>query len=399
MQICKLLISAGADKDVYDWNDSWYVSPCVISNRLDADDMRRTPLLAAADHNNEVIVNVTDGIDTIRLFSDSIDFSETRGSGWRAIALLHWNLFVSLPDGISDYDRRSNALIKWMHRFRASQIKKNFRKEAFPRLTTLLSRHDAAEVANLALSRIDSHLDGWRGSETDYALQIFISSAGARDDMGFNLNLMLNKGVYLHLVCHQSEFGGISQTPTSLALYSSFLFVKWRDALLRSPVDLESFVEEEVQQSPLRDVGWHKASLLALFRCKIQPDHLASNLVYCDDCPQLILFLCVELSWREWLNRFKDKADFKYSSDAAYGGVDRDQSNREILQQNSPSLEVEDTLMNEFCDEQETADETGASDLYQQQTTTERLDAYISGESRHICMRCYLKRQGYGSEK
>lgn len=361
--------------------------------------MRSTPLLAAADHNNEVIVNLTDGIDTIRLFSDSIDFSETRGSGWRAIALLHWSLLVSLHDEVSVYDRRSNALIKWIHRLRASQTKENFRKEAFPILTTLLSRHDKAEANNLILSLIDSHLDGWRGSETYHTLQNFISSAGWRDDMSFNLNLMLNKGVNLHLVCHPSEFGGNSETPTSLALYSSILFVKWRDALLRSPVDLESFVEEEVQQSPLRDAGWQKASLLALFRCNIQPNRLASNPLYCDDCPQLIMFVCVELSWREWLNRFKDKADFKYSSDVAYGGVDREQSDREILEQNCPSRGVEHNLVNKFCDEQETADETGASNLYPPQTKIECLDAYINGESRHICMRCYLKSQGYGSEK
>lgn len=225
-----------------------------ISNNSNANKTLRTPLLAAANHNDEAITDTAKGIDTLRLFSDLIDFSENRGSGWRTLVILLWNLSVSSPDGAFVDDTRRKSLIIWMLRSSASDIKKAFRNGAFASLIPLLSVHDAEEVDDLLSSITDNFMNARHGYGKYSAIQIL---------MNFVLNLMLNKGANLHLVSDQFMFSVESETLTSLALYSSFMFATWRDALLRSSVDLESFVEDEVQQSPLRDVGWNKESLLA----------------------------------------------------------------------------------------------------------------------------------------
>ncbi|MCJ1268628.1 hypothetical protein MMC22_008516 [Lobaria immixta] len=296
-----------------------------ISYRVDAKKTDRTPLLAAADHNNEVIIDVADAIDTIRLFSDSLDFFDHRGSGWSTLVLLLWNLSVSLPDGVSIDDIKRDPLILWMLRLQASDIKETFRKETCPFLKALLSLNDEEETSDLLLTLTHQLTDSKGGLGKYIPLQIVICYVYAVNDMIFGVNLMLMKGANLHLASDRFIFSGESETPTSLALYSSFTFVKWRDALLRSSVDLEKFVEDEVQQSPLKDTGWNKVSLLALFRCDIQSDNIPP--IDCDDCPESVSYIPLELSWREWLSRFKEKPNTGNSSNdeysAYFGGESR----------------------------------------------------------------------------
>ena len=297
----------------------------LISYRVDAKKTDRTPLLAAADHNNEVITDVADAIDTIRLFSDSLDFFDYRGSGWSTLVLLLWNLSVSLPDGVSIDDINRDSLIPWMLRLPASDIKETSRKEICPFLKALLSSNVEEETSDVLLTLTHQLTDSNGGLGKYIPLQIVICYVYAVNDMTFGVNLMLMKGANLHLAIDRFIFSGKSETPTSLALYSSFTFVKWRDALLRSSVDLEKFVEDEVQQSPLKDTGWNKVSLLALFRCDIQSDNIPP--IDCDDCPESVSYIPLELSWREWLSRFKEKPNTGNSSNdeysAYFGGESR----------------------------------------------------------------------------
>lgn len=54
--------------------------------------------------------------------------------------------------------------------------------------------------------------------------------------------------------------------------------------------------------------------------------------------------------------------------------------------------------MNEFRDEKEVVDETATRDLCESETESFLSDADFSSEMGYICMRCYLKRQGYESD-
>lgn len=313
----------------------------IISNRLDAKKTDRTPLLAAADHNSEVIIDVADAIDTIRLFSDSLDFIDHRGSGWSTLVLLLWNLSVSLPDGVSIDDIKRNSLIPWMLRLPASDTKETFRKETCDVLKALLSLNEEEKASDLLLALTLQFTDSKRGLGKYIPIQNMICFIYTINDMNLGLNLMLMKGANLHLASDRLVFSGKSETHTSLALYASFVFVKWRDALLRSSVDLERFVEDEVQQRPFKDTGWNKVSLLALFRCDIQSDYIPS--IGCDECSEPVTYFALELSWREWLSRFKEKINTGNSSNDEYS-------------------------------------------------------AYFGGESRFVCLRCCLKYQGCETE-
>lgn len=284
-----------------------------------------------------------------------------------------------------------------MLRLSASDMNEIISKEASPKRADLLSGYDVAEIGYMLLAMVDKLIDARFGHAIYSALQFFICYAGAFDEMDFGLRLMLNKGVNLHLERHHSVFGGWSETPTSIALYSSFMFMRWRDALLRSSVDLESFAEAEVQQSPLRNAGWNKDSLLALFRYEFQLDHVARRPVECDDCSQLMLRLCVELSWREWLNRFRKRVSIKYSSNGADSEVKRDPREGDIVEEKFSNLVVEEIFVNEFHEEEDGGSETATSDVHGPDTNMGDFDTYFKGETKYACMPCYLKRQCYAS--
>lgn len=279
-----------------------------------------------------------------------------------------------------------------MLRFSASDISENFSKES-------LSGHDVAEVGKLILTMANMQAHTAFRSGIYSALQCFICYAGAFDEMDFSLRLMLSKRINLHLLRHHTMFGCWSETPTSLALYSSFIFMRWRDALLRSSVDLESFAEDEVQRSPLRDAGWNKDLLLALFRCNIKSDHTTQRPIKCEDCSRPMLRLCVELSWREWLNRFRRKMSIKYPSNGAYSEFERDAGEDNTVEQKPSSLHVEKNPVDEFSDEEEDGvDESATSDTHKPKPNMGDLDTYLRGETRYACMPCYLKRQRHISD-
>lgn len=153
------------------------------------------------------------------------------------------------------------------------------------------------------------------------------------------LNFLLNNGANLHLVGQVSQLSAKYETPTSLAMYCSFTFIKWRGALLRSSVDLESFVEEELRHSPFRDAGWNEDSLLDLFCCDIQSNFDTLPFQDCDDCsPSKVSSTQIELSWQEWLNHFKEQTNIENSSTNENSGFERDQCDDCFIKPESPSL-------------------------------------------------------------
>jgi hypothetical protein len=60
-------------------------------------------------------------------------------------------------------------------------------------------------------------------------------------------------------------------TPTSLAMRYSLTFFGWRQVLIEKGQDLQQFVINELQTSPLASQGWTQETLLALFHYTFQP--------------------------------------------------------------------------------------------------------------------------------
>lgn len=361
--------------------------------------MHRTPLVAAAGHNEEVIIHSSDCIDTIRLFSDSIDFSEGSTNGWTTLIMLLATLLSSLPDEVNIDSTEILSPLVWLLRLSASDIKENIRGGPFAFLVATSALYGSTKVSSLLSGLTDNPLDNvldarW-GLEGYSALHTLIGFWGWNADLNLGLNQLLDKGANLHLVGHHSSFSVKRETPTSLAMYSSVVFMAWRDALLRSSVNLASFVEEEVQQAPLKEAGWTKDLLFALFCCHIQ-DLQEGNC--CEDCSENIDFLGVDLSWRQWLDRFKEKTDIENLPKHEHGEIKSDWSNGNIVQQNPPSLQVERDFVNRLGDGVGIVNETGMSDVYEGKRETEAFGAYFGGTMGFVCMRCYVKRQGYGTD-
>lgn len=282
--------------------------------------------------------------------------------------------------------------------FISLRSKENCFREAMSFLVALSSTHRAVEVNNLLLTFDDNLIDACPGVKGYSALQFVISMGNWNKEISFGLNSILNKGANLHSVGFCCAMSIRHETPTSLSMYSSLIFMEWRAALLRLPVNLESFVRDEVQQSPLRDAGWDEDSLLALFHCDIQSNDFPSILDYCDDCSEQASLICVELSWQEWLRRFKHKIKAERSPDHESSGAESDRSDGESTGRNFSSLEVEETVLNDSYEGEELLDETVTSDSCESETDTETFDAYFGNGTGIVCMRCYLKRQGYDSD-
>lgn len=382
------------------------IFPLSISNRFVSNKLHRTPVIAAANHNDEDIINRSDCIDTIRLFSDSMDFSEDPTDGWISLMFLLARLVDLVYNEVNIDKTEILSPFIWLIRLSAFDIKDNLSGGGFALLVALSALSGVTEVTSLLSAMTDNPLDifldaRW-GFEGYFALHILIAVAGGNADLnlGLNLglNLMINKGANLHSVGHHPCFSVKSETPTSLAMYSSFVFMEWRNALLRSSVDLASFVEEEVQQAPLKEAGWTKDLLLALLCCNIQSDQDLQEYYSCEDCSDDIGFLGVDLSWRQWLDRFREKTDIENSPKREHGEIKSDRSNGDIAQQKPPSLLIERNFVNEFGDGEEIVNETATSDVYEGNRETEAFDAYFGGTMGFVCMRCYVKRQGYGSD-
>ena len=79
-----------------------------------------------------------------------------------------------------------------------------------------------------------------------------------------SITLLLNRGADPHI---PDRYG---RTPTAMALKSSHTFNAWRQELQRFPVNIEDFVQAEIERSVyLLNEGWDKRSLIKLFQCEI----------------------------------------------------------------------------------------------------------------------------------
>lgn len=73
------------------------------------------------------------------------------------------------------------------------------------------------------------------------------------------VKLLVVKGASLHYTMHR-------QSPTTVAMGKAFRFHWWCKILLALGTNIQSFVEDEIEQGPLQEEGWNKETLMELFR-------------------------------------------------------------------------------------------------------------------------------------
>ena len=117
---------------------------------------------------------------------------------------------------------------------------------------------------------------------------------------------LLAVGADAHLEGRSNRVFPKQETPTSLAIYSASTLVMLQNVLTHLSVDMNAFVDLEMEQSPLQLAGWNKDSLLALLSSDV-------NELYCHRCYDECCRFCaisgtpsVQPYWMHELQKIKD---------------------------------------------------------------------------------------------
>lgn len=254
----------------------------------------------AACYSSTSQFELSNAMDTIRLFTDEMDFAEEDGDGWAALRCMgdfrsgfEPDLFVWLLQSFSQ-EIRTHFVERYYARFLRSAIWPG--KEKVARLLVELGPVGAIDTV------------AYEGGFT--ALQISLCRLEFSD-----LERILALDPDLHHLGFEPRYSPVEETPLSLALYSSNKFRFFADALKKRRIDLDEFVLQELREkSPLINDGWTRQTLRALFDHDFEPGVRYRDGDRCDECH--IKFVSdvplywedsrVEIAWPHHLEDFKE---------------------------------------------------------------------------------------------
>ncbi|MCJ1359269.1 MAG: hypothetical protein MMC33_009270 [Icmadophila ericetorum] len=189
-------------------------------------------------------------------------------------------------------------------------------------------RNDLRESAYKKISNIKNHFETF--SKLHHVVLVG-TRKGFQDLDSWRrlLARLLRDGSDPYLVCLDREYMAQPETPTSLALQSALTFTVWRNALQNSSSDFQIFAENELQQSPLRSIGWDKDSLITLFQIN-WPSKICRICFYEDN-------LSAEPLWPQIIARIQNKealGDLLGEPDYVYIWSDERLSNEDMGETN-----------------------------------------------------------------
>ena len=120
---------------------------------------------------------------------------------------------------------------------------------------------------------------------------------------------MLAKNPDLHRLGFNRFYTPQEESPTSLAMYTYPKFTEWRRGLVANEVDLENFINQELERNSLLYPGWEAETLYDLFAHR---DRLELDIGYhwaCSDCSKNDLGFRVQPYWRHLMERIKRRID------------------------------------------------------------------------------------------
>ena len=267
----------------------------------------RTPLITAARVRSAVKADIPNVIDTLRLFSDCTDFGDSSGDGWKAIV----DLFED-RGGISKEPGVRATLVLRVLQLRSADINTNYLEDQYANLGIYaFEKIIDQEVGDFILNVMGRRAINARSDGCGYTpLQLEIAHGG------FYIEEVLRWNPDLHLSTVDTELSPNEESPTSLAMYSSWMFSEWRTKLNYLCVDFEDFVEKELDRGPLLKAGWTSETLLGLFQMKHQRGGDFAGLYYCSDCSEELMEINVQPYWLHLLERYKREKDSKILSES-----------------------------------------------------------------------------------
>lgn len=250
-----------------------------------------------------------------------MDLSEVDGNGW--VVLIRFGDCAT--SGAGDMKAKQDILLS-MLQLSTFELKKNIIEEKYADLLFYATQFQLPEASDLLLNLGGGGIIDALGNDNDYTNLHFWLAYGEGASVVIKL---VERGSNLHRLCHDTQYTPYEESPTSLAMYSSYAFAGWAHALGNTEVDLEDFINQELEQNPEVHPGWEKETLLDLFTHGYRPDlHVKSW--RCDDCIQPVHIVRVQPYWRHLLRRIR-KGTYLDNHTLAPTGIDVDGKEEEEL--------------------------------------------------------------------
>lgn len=243
-------------------------------------------------------------INTFRLFIDSMDFLDEMGNGW--------DIFDSLCDSsnAANGDRDAKiSLLLWMLRLLSFELKTYFVRQRFLRMLNWTIHPDPRleEASTLLLNLGGAEIIDAPFFGTDGYTILHRNVAYATDG---EVSATLARGPDLYRLGIDYDYTPQYESPTSLAMYSSWAFADWLRELIAIEVDTEELIGQELERNPWVHPGWEKETLRDLFAYRYRPDLDFRDCWTCSDCTgRSISFVKVQPYWRHLLERIKQRID------------------------------------------------------------------------------------------
>ena len=306
-ELCEMLKSAGADINALTYGGPTWRAVLALfypHKAIKTDIVVRTPMLLASDSTNVTYTTLSNAFDTLRLLTDSMDFSDANAGGW-------WVLF-RLYEGVAcigGETEAQSALLLWMLKLLTYELKADYIRSEFASLLDCTLRpHAGLEPAsNLLLKLGDAHIINVALYATDgyTALHNLLAYAENPEPV----SRVLTKGPNLHLLGFDKDFTPEKESPLSLAMYSSWAFADWLHGLIGIEVDLSTFIDQELESNAFVHPGWDKETLRDLFEYHARPDLHTRRQRTCYDCNKFSHEVVIQPYWRHMLERIKQRMD------------------------------------------------------------------------------------------
>lgn len=255
---------------------------------------------------------LANAIDTCRIFEASFDFGDEDGHGWD---VLKWISIYNCDQSTAEAGA-THTFLSWFIQSSSRDIKANYNTKTVFNIM-LYAYPGAAQAVGLLLEMgPPGAVDKLTEISNTYFGQTMLHLLVTKRRWD-SVKVLLTLGSNPHYVLFNEHLSPRAESPFSLAMYSSWGFWSFRDALQGMKSDVEDFARQELEQGcPLLDAGWQMETLSALLQLEFEPDRDPWHLqlgrcledVICSSCcfPIIDLQVQVQPYWQGILESIKN---------------------------------------------------------------------------------------------
>ena len=313
-----------------------------------------------------------------------MDFSDEDGEGWKVLSELSF---------ASERNVHFKVLL-WMLRLLSLELKTNIIEAQFAHMLYwsffYQPKPERVEASDLLLNLGGHGIINTPRLETNgYSVLHLVASDVHRED---NVSAVVARGPDLHRRAFETVYTPFEESPTSLAMYSARRFSCWLRALAGVDVNLENFIDQELERNPEVHAGWKKETLLELFTHGDRPDLHRLDMWTCGDCLAPIIWVGVQPYWRHLLERIKGRL-YPYDPVSAVSEVDEDEDvdldscSTDLTPELDATRNISPPKPNEVPAKEESESE---ADISNDITTTQNESICLYGKHERVCMDCWL---------